>query len=257
MQLPLTISCFSKIQIGFTFLVPAHPGCHGQGAVKRVCVCVNCHWVKTTHWLIPGHRTGCTGTRGYEDPCCLRARRTEPAVAGSSCWWRLIYTPRSQPDTRGRSHHTDTERLYDNTSAQSYLLIFPVEKNKWKWKKWKNKHRFNSIRGDKNQLSDLCSRCCILSCNNSQQVVDSRNSALKIAPLTKTDILHPWNMFELYPAINTKQCSLNINRILALHFQLYFVKQKRSNIAVKIHQSCCHNITTINWLLSVNCRGNY
>ena len=27
MPLPLTVSCFSKIQIGFTFLVPAHPGC--------------------------------------------------------------------------------------------------------------------------------------------------------------------------------------------------------------------------------------
>ena len=38
--LPLTISCFSKIQIGFTFLVPAHPGSPGQRAVKRVCVCV-------------------------------------------------------------------------------------------------------------------------------------------------------------------------------------------------------------------------
>ena len=25
MPLPLTVSCFSKIQIGFTFLVPAHP----------------------------------------------------------------------------------------------------------------------------------------------------------------------------------------------------------------------------------------
>ena len=36
--LPLTVSCFSKIQIGFTFLVPAHPGIPGQRAVKRVCV---------------------------------------------------------------------------------------------------------------------------------------------------------------------------------------------------------------------------
>ena len=26
MPLPLTVSCFSKIQIGFTFLVPTHPG---------------------------------------------------------------------------------------------------------------------------------------------------------------------------------------------------------------------------------------
>ena len=36
MPLPLTISCFSKIQIGFTFMVLAHPG----SPVKRVCVCV-------------------------------------------------------------------------------------------------------------------------------------------------------------------------------------------------------------------------
>jgi len=39
MPLPLAVSCFSKIQIGFTFLVPAHPGSPGQTAVKRVCVC--------------------------------------------------------------------------------------------------------------------------------------------------------------------------------------------------------------------------
>jgi len=40
MPLPLTVSCFSKIQIGFTFLVPAHPGSLGKRAVKRVCLCV-------------------------------------------------------------------------------------------------------------------------------------------------------------------------------------------------------------------------
>jgi len=38
MPLPLTVSCFSKIQIGFTFLVPAHPGSPRQRAVKWVCV---------------------------------------------------------------------------------------------------------------------------------------------------------------------------------------------------------------------------
>ena len=38
--LPLTVSCFSKIQIGFTFLVPAYPGSPRQWAIKRVCVCV-------------------------------------------------------------------------------------------------------------------------------------------------------------------------------------------------------------------------
>ena len=61
MPLPLTVSCFSKIQIGFAFLVPAHPGSPGQRAVKRVCVCVcgtqQC-WpcdllgLPNTYWLI-------------------------------------------------------------------------------------------------------------------------------------------------------------------------------------------------------------
>ena len=41
MPLPLTVSCFSKIQIGFNFLVPARPGSPGKRAVKRVCgLCV-------------------------------------------------------------------------------------------------------------------------------------------------------------------------------------------------------------------------
>jgi len=39
MPLPLTVSCFSKIQIGFTSLVPAHPGSPRQRAIKWVCVC--------------------------------------------------------------------------------------------------------------------------------------------------------------------------------------------------------------------------
>ena len=40
MPLPLTVSGFSTIQFGFTFLVPVHPGSPGQRAVKRVCVYV-------------------------------------------------------------------------------------------------------------------------------------------------------------------------------------------------------------------------
>ena len=34
MPLPLTVSCSSKIQIGFTFRVPAYPGCPKKEAVK-------------------------------------------------------------------------------------------------------------------------------------------------------------------------------------------------------------------------------
>ena len=41
MPLPLTVSCFSKIQIGFTFLVPADLGSPEKGPLNGcVCVCV-------------------------------------------------------------------------------------------------------------------------------------------------------------------------------------------------------------------------
>ena len=40
MPLPLTVSCFNKIRIGFTFLVPAYPCSPGKRAVKWVCVCM-------------------------------------------------------------------------------------------------------------------------------------------------------------------------------------------------------------------------
>ena len=40
MPLPLTVSCFSKIQIGFTFLVPAHPDSPRKGPLNG-CVTLN------------------------------------------------------------------------------------------------------------------------------------------------------------------------------------------------------------------------
>ena len=47
-----SVSCFSKIQIGFTFLVPAHLGSPWQRAVKRVCVCVcHCYHMWRLTWL--------------------------------------------------------------------------------------------------------------------------------------------------------------------------------------------------------------
>ena len=50
MPLPLTVSCFSKIQIGFTSLLPAHPGSQGQRAVKRLCV--SCLLFELFGWLV-------------------------------------------------------------------------------------------------------------------------------------------------------------------------------------------------------------
>jgi len=62
MPLPLTVSCFSKTQIGFAFLVPAHLGSPGKRAVKWVCVrvtskkmivsCTLCAWPKHCKTLL-------------------------------------------------------------------------------------------------------------------------------------------------------------------------------------------------------------
>ena len=57
MPLPLTVSCFGKIQIGLTFLVLAHPGSPEQRAIKWVCVlihmCINedgkCHSMENNY----------------------------------------------------------------------------------------------------------------------------------------------------------------------------------------------------------------
>jgi len=45
--LPVIVSSFSKIQIGFTFLVLAHPGSPGKRVVKRMCV----YFVNVAHLL--------------------------------------------------------------------------------------------------------------------------------------------------------------------------------------------------------------
>ena len=55
MPLPLPISCFIKIQIGFTFLVLAHPGSPRKRAVKWVCVCA---WAIATTKMLKLHDTG-------------------------------------------------------------------------------------------------------------------------------------------------------------------------------------------------------
>ena len=43
MPLPFTVSCFCKIQIGFTFLVLADLGSPRKRAVKHVCACPCTH----------------------------------------------------------------------------------------------------------------------------------------------------------------------------------------------------------------------
>jgi len=70
MPMPLTVSHFSKIQIGFTPLVPAYLGSPGQRAIKHVCVCLmvakywcfvnaNCFMLKKNDSTLLGWRGSC------------------------------------------------------------------------------------------------------------------------------------------------------------------------------------------------------
>jgi len=52
MPLLLTVSCFSKIQIGFTFLVLAHVGSPGKGPLNG-CVCVIVFSIHREHFCMP------------------------------------------------------------------------------------------------------------------------------------------------------------------------------------------------------------
>ena len=63
MPLPLTVSCFSKIQIGFTFLVPAHPGSPGKRAIKRGCYCC----IRLWRCIFESFLLPCSG----EMHCCM------------------------------------------------------------------------------------------------------------------------------------------------------------------------------------------
>jgi len=113
MLLPLTVSCFSKIQIGFTFLVPAHPSSPGQRVVKQVCVCVcvlgepmiasclsdshnisNCYWTRlvdnASGW--PTCMEQSAAWTANVELCCLHlcAETKDIFIFGCQCVWELL-----------------------------------------------------------------------------------------------------------------------------------------------------------------------
>ena len=79
MPLPLTVCCFSKIEIGFTFLVPAHLGSPGQKTIRHVCVCV-------CVYLLQGESDGCSDSR------CSQSTVWRPVCSHS---FAAVYVPLS------------------------------------------------------------------------------------------------------------------------------------------------------------------
>jgi len=110
MPLPLTVSCCSKIQIGFAFLVPAHPGSPGKRAVKCVCVCGIFIERTLYHWscvFVRRHQRSMFGRWAFSVagptawnslPDCLRDLSGVPLTVFAKTWklfsfyWRTQYT---------------------------------------------------------------------------------------------------------------------------------------------------------------------
>jgi len=81
MPLPLTVSCFSKIQIGRTFLALAHPGSSGKRAVKRVCVCVYNHGCTTVCMNTAGCKTSWMNYANEPSQAALKQSSQDAYVA--------------------------------------------------------------------------------------------------------------------------------------------------------------------------------
>jgi len=99
MPLQLTVSCFSKIQIGFTFLVPAYPGSPRQRAVKRVCVC------SVTDFLVPAwYADGVHNTLTRSVNLNVLAATSNGIQAEKLCTYKILQFYRAMLCICGTSH---------------------------------------------------------------------------------------------------------------------------------------------------------
>jgi len=110
MPLPLTVSCFSKIQIGFTFLVPAHPGSPGKRAVKRVCVLLHPFngLFSRTAW-VSWYQKGKTSLD-------LNVARDDGVVGFSGISWAIC--KQSPPHCRQIPRTTHHHHFFNNTNTR-------------------------------------------------------------------------------------------------------------------------------------------
>ena len=142
MPLPLTVSCFSKIQIGFTFLVPAHLGSPRQRAVKRVCVCV---CVAAAARTAP--RTD--GRQRQMDMAPIRLPHGIPGPRNNTdCIIELYKTSNSQKlayMVQLCKHHHNSEILPTRSAANSSSFsVMPQPTTIWLSASKSQKHKHNS-----------------------------------------------------------------------------------------------------------------
>ena len=125
MPLPLAVSCFSKIQIGFTFLVPAHPDSPGKRAVKRVCVCVCVCVVRSNttrcavcRWWPTVHATDTTSTVGRP------TRPTRPSTAAADLTSACVAAIRPDASASTACRSTTNTRSATPHRAKVNVCVF-------------------------------------------------------------------------------------------------------------------------------------
>ena len=130
MPLPLTVSCFSKIQIGFTFLVTAHFGSPGKRVIicARVCVCMSMLVVvaEKQSTIYRRRRLRSRRCRSLQVQCHHHHRpRRHPPVPGhcgrsrpDTAASRASQTP-SRDSRRGSSLHSWTGPAWSGSTASS------------------------------------------------------------------------------------------------------------------------------------------
>ena len=100
MPLPLTVFCFSKIQIGFTFLVPAHLGVVPDKGLLNGCVCV-CVCVCVLIYTVVGF---CVYVQVLHRLCKSRTDGSFLRRSSQSCQLHTVHC-RADACTQGMSQH--------------------------------------------------------------------------------------------------------------------------------------------------------
>ena len=155
MPLPLTVYCFSKIQIGFTFLVQAHPGSPGQRSVKCVCVCV---CVQARLSLVMSHVVAAVVPFHVDDDTGEKQTSAEHAESDADS--------DHHEDSCHHTPHVHSTALYDlqaSSAAVTYTCYrLPVKQNNYRLSLTDPRDKIVLY----TELDDLCDKLafCIVSC---------------------------------------------------------------------------------------------
>jgi len=130
MPLPLTVSCFSNIQIGFTFPVPAHPGSSGKRAVKLVYVCISAEAVHTPLTSVSGFLAMSTGLSVSNRGAVVRQLVGRPAGRKPAHTSPGMYTDNICTNSRQQMIPRDDQNSihYKNTTISAGMTCHLINK---------------------------------------------------------------------------------------------------------------------------------